>query len=103
MTRPIQRKFMQKITPFLWFDGNAEGAAKFYTSIFKKSKILNVARCGEDGERVVGRTRLCPDFGVTVEFERSPMDIHLSCTPRSVMELFPTIGMLARGIGFGQI
>ena len=30
---------MQKITPFLWFDGQAEQAAKFYTSIFKKSKI----------------------------------------------------------------
>jgi predicted 3-demethylubiquinone-9 3-methyltransferase (glyoxalase superfamily) len=29
----------QKITPFLWFDGKAEEAAKFYTSIFKESKI----------------------------------------------------------------
>jgi len=46
---------MQKITPFLWFDGNAEEAAKFYTSIFKKSKILNVSRYGEEGERVAGR------------------------------------------------
>ena len=34
---------MQKITPFLWFDGKAEGAAKFYTSIFKNSKIVNVS------------------------------------------------------------
>src|SRR5258708_29895641 len=34
----------QKITPFLWFDGQAEQAAKFYTSIFKKSKIVNVSR-----------------------------------------------------------
>ncbi len=33
----------QKITPFLWFDGQAEQAAKFYTSIFKKSKIVNVS------------------------------------------------------------
>ena len=32
---------MQKITPFLWFDGQAEVAAKFYTSIFKHSKIEN--------------------------------------------------------------
>ena len=31
---------MQKITPFLWFDDQAEEAAKFYTSVFKKSKIL---------------------------------------------------------------
>jgi predicted 3-demethylubiquinone-9 3-methyltransferase (glyoxalase superfamily) len=40
---------MQKITPFLWFDNNAEEAANFYTSIFKHSKILNVARYGEAG------------------------------------------------------
>jgi predicted 3-demethylubiquinone-9 3-methyltransferase (glyoxalase superfamily) len=40
---------MQKITPFLWFDGKAEEAAKFYTSIFKNSKILNIARYGEGG------------------------------------------------------
>ena len=33
---------MKKIRPFLWFDDNAEEAAKFYTSIFKNSKILNV-------------------------------------------------------------
>ena len=35
---------MQKITPFLWFDGKAEEAAKFYTSIFKDSKITKVTR-----------------------------------------------------------
>src|SRR3989475_2147223 len=39
----------QKITPFLWFDGNAEEAAKHYTSIFKNSKILNVVRYGDAG------------------------------------------------------
>ncbi|MGA2334679.1 MAG: VOC family protein [Terriglobales bacterium] len=40
---------MQKITPFLWFDGQAEEAANFYTSIFKNSKILNTARYGDAG------------------------------------------------------
>jgi predicted 3-demethylubiquinone-9 3-methyltransferase (glyoxalase superfamily) len=35
---------MQKITPFLWFDGQAEEAAKFYTSVFQGSGILDVAR-----------------------------------------------------------
>ena len=40
---------MQKITPFLWFDGKAEEAANFYTSIFKNSKILSIARYGEAG------------------------------------------------------
>ena len=40
---------MQKITPFLWFDGKAEEAAKFYTSIFKNSKIGKISRYGEAG------------------------------------------------------
>jgi len=39
----------QKITTFLWFDGNAEEAASHYTSIFQNSRILNVARYGEAG------------------------------------------------------
>jgi len=38
---------MQKITPFLWFDGNAEEAMNFYTSIFKSSKIGHVRRYGD--------------------------------------------------------
>jgi len=40
---------MQKITPFLWFDGKAEEAANFYTAIFKNSKIGSVSRYGECG------------------------------------------------------
>jgi predicted 3-demethylubiquinone-9 3-methyltransferase (glyoxalase superfamily) len=40
---------MQKITPFLWFDTQAEEAANFYTSIFKDSKILTVSRYGDAG------------------------------------------------------
>jgi predicted 3-demethylubiquinone-9 3-methyltransferase (glyoxalase superfamily) len=39
----------QKITPFLWFNNNAEEAINFYTSIFKNSKILNIARYGDAG------------------------------------------------------
>ena len=35
---------MQKITPFLWFNGQAEEAAEFYTSIFKNSRVLEVTR-----------------------------------------------------------
>ena len=38
---------MHKITPFLWFDNNAEEAAKFYTSVFKNAKILSVSRYGD--------------------------------------------------------
>jgi predicted 3-demethylubiquinone-9 3-methyltransferase (glyoxalase superfamily) len=46
---------MQKITPFLWFDDNAEEAVKFYTSIFKNSKIGKIARYDEAGEKAAGR------------------------------------------------
>ncbi len=38
---------MQKITPFLWFDNNAEEAMNFYVSIFKNSRVGNTARYGE--------------------------------------------------------
>jgi predicted 3-demethylubiquinone-9 3-methyltransferase (glyoxalase superfamily) len=40
---------MQKITPFLWFDGKAEAAMNFYISIFKNSKTIRVTRYGEAG------------------------------------------------------
>jgi predicted 3-demethylubiquinone-9 3-methyltransferase (glyoxalase superfamily) len=40
---------MQKITPFLWFDGEAEEAANLYTSIFRNSKIISVSRYGQAG------------------------------------------------------
>lgn len=45
----------QRITPFLWFDDQAEKAVKFYTGIFKKSRILKVARYTEAGQKVAGR------------------------------------------------
>jgi predicted 3-demethylubiquinone-9 3-methyltransferase (glyoxalase superfamily) len=40
---------MKKITPFLWFNNNAEEAMNFYVSIFKNSKILNISRYGKGG------------------------------------------------------
>jgi predicted 3-demethylubiquinone-9 3-methyltransferase (glyoxalase superfamily) len=43
---------MQKITPCLWFDDQAEEAVEFYTAIFRNSKIVNVARYGEVGQEV---------------------------------------------------
>jgi predicted 3-demethylubiquinone-9 3-methyltransferase (glyoxalase superfamily) len=48
---------MQKITPFLWFNNQAQEAAKFYTSLFKNSKILEVVRYGEPGAKVSGRPK----------------------------------------------
>jgi predicted 3-demethylubiquinone-9 3-methyltransferase (glyoxalase superfamily) len=40
---------MQKIAPFLWFDGKAEEAAEFYLSVFKNARIVDVMRYGEAG------------------------------------------------------
>lgn len=45
---------MQKITPFLWFDGKAEEAMNFYVSVFKNSKVVRVSRCGEAGPGTKG-------------------------------------------------
>jgi predicted 3-demethylubiquinone-9 3-methyltransferase (glyoxalase superfamily) len=45
---------MQKITPFLWFDDQAEEAMNFYTSIFKNSKIVSVMHYGEAGPGAKG-------------------------------------------------
>ncbi len=57
---------LQKITPFLWFDNQAEQAVKFYTSVFKKSKIVTIARYDKAAEKVASR----PAGSVmTVEFE----------------------------------
>jgi predicted 3-demethylubiquinone-9 3-methyltransferase (glyoxalase superfamily) len=53
---------MQKITPCLWFDTQAEDAANFYTSVFKNSRIVKISHYGEAGPREVGLV-------MTVEFE----------------------------------
>jgi predicted 3-demethylubiquinone-9 3-methyltransferase (glyoxalase superfamily) len=48
---------MQKITPFLWFDGRAEEAVKFYISIFKKSKIVTTSHYDEGTAKATGRPK----------------------------------------------
>ncbi len=48
-------KTIQKITPFLWFDDQAEEAGGFYTSIFRNSKITHISRYGEAGFEVHGK------------------------------------------------
>lgn len=48
---------MQKITPFLWFNNNAEEAANFYTSIFKNSKIKSINYYGETGGKISGKPK----------------------------------------------
>src|SRR5213596_918862 len=57
---------MQKITPFLWFDDKAEEAARFYTSIFKNSKIGNINHYGKEGYEIHRRPARTV---MTVEFQ----------------------------------
>jgi len=59
-------KAIQKIKPCLWFDNQAEEAVRFYTSIFKNSKIGKIARYGKEGYEIHQR----PEGSVlTIEFE----------------------------------
>ncbi|TAJ08586.1 MAG: VOC family protein [Nitrospirae bacterium] len=51
---------MQRITPFLWFDHQAEEAAKFYASIFNNSTIGPVTRYGDDGPKPKGTVMTVP-------------------------------------------
>jgi predicted 3-demethylubiquinone-9 3-methyltransferase (glyoxalase superfamily) len=53
---------MPSITPFLWFSGQAEEAAKYYVSIFKNSKITDISRYGEAGPGPAGSV-------MTIDFE----------------------------------
>ncbi len=48
---------MQRITPFLWFNGQAEEAANFYVSVFQHSKIVSVSRYGDAGAQTSGRPK----------------------------------------------
>jgi predicted 3-demethylubiquinone-9 3-methyltransferase (glyoxalase superfamily) len=59
-------KITQRITPFLWFDDQAEEAAKFYTSVFKNSKIGDIVRYDEEAAKPTGRP---PESVMVVDFQ----------------------------------
>jgi predicted 3-demethylubiquinone-9 3-methyltransferase (glyoxalase superfamily) len=59
---------MQKITPFLWFDHQAEDAVKFYTAIFKNSKVGRILRYGEEAAKISSTGRPVGSV-LTIEFE----------------------------------
>jgi len=65
-THNMTARIAQKITPFLWFNDQAEEAADFYTSIFKNSKIGKVTRYDEEAAGPTGRP---PGSVMTIEFE----------------------------------
>lgn len=62
---------MQKITPCLWFDTQAEQAAQFYVSIFKDSTINQVTKYGEEGQEITGKE---PGSVMTVVFRLNGQD-----------------------------
>ena len=57
---------MQKITPFLWFDNNAEEAVNFYASLFDNSSILNITRYNEQSAAASGQK---PGSAMTISFK----------------------------------
>jgi predicted 3-demethylubiquinone-9 3-methyltransferase (glyoxalase superfamily) len=66
-----RNNMVQKITPFLWFDNQAEQAAKFYTSIFNNSRIRKVTRYAKAAEKASGRQA---GSVMTVEFQLEGQD-----------------------------
>lgn len=82
---------MQKVTTFLMFDGQAEEAMKFYTSLFKHSEVVKVVYYGEedpamDGKvmhavfKLAGQEYMCIDSNVKHEFSFTPsMSMYVTC------------------------
>jgi predicted 3-demethylubiquinone-9 3-methyltransferase (glyoxalase superfamily) len=66
ISRHLKGMVMQRIAPCLWFDDQAEEAAKFYVGIFKSSKIGQISRYGEAGHEFHGKP---PGSVMTVVFE----------------------------------
>jgi predicted 3-demethylubiquinone-9 3-methyltransferase (glyoxalase superfamily) len=66
ISQQLKGNDMQKITPCLWFNDNAEEAVSFYTSIFKNSKIKTITRYGDAGAEASGRPK---GAVMTVTFE----------------------------------
>jgi predicted 3-demethylubiquinone-9 3-methyltransferase (glyoxalase superfamily) len=66
MASDSSNALFQRITPCLWFDSQAEEAARFYVGIFRNSRIVRVTRYGEAGREIHGRP---PGSVMTVQFE----------------------------------
>lgn len=81
---------IQKITPFLWFDNNAEEAAKFYTSIFKNSKIIDITHYGESAAEASGRPK---GTVMTIRFELEGQTF-MAVNGGSIFKFSPAISFL---------
>jgi predicted 3-demethylubiquinone-9 3-methyltransferase (glyoxalase superfamily) len=81
---------MQKITPFLWFDTQAEEAMNFYCSIFKNSKVLNVSR-GPDGKAFIvsfkldGQEFMALNAGPEFKFNES-ISMYVDCEDQTEVD-----------------
>lgn len=79
---------MQKVTPFLWFRGEAEEAAKFYTSIFKKSKVGKVSYYGDEFPDLKGKA-------MTVQFSLEGQEF-VALNGEADFKFTPAISFLIR-------
>ncbi len=89
---------MQKITPFLWFDDQAEQAVKFYTSIFKNSKIGSISRYGDAGPgekgkvmsatfQLGGQEFMALNGGPVFKFSQA-ISFYVNCETQAEVDLF---------------
>lgn len=86
-----RKAIVQKITPFLWFDGQAEEAATFYTSLFPGSEILDVRRSGAAGRAVSITFRLAGQDYIALnggpQFTFSPaISLFISCDSQAEVD-----------------
>jgi predicted 3-demethylubiquinone-9 3-methyltransferase (glyoxalase superfamily) len=98
---------MQKFTTFLMFEGKAEEAMNFYTSLFENSSILNITRYGKDGPGIEGsvihatfslngQEFMCIDSAVNHAFTFTPaISIYVNCADEG--EIDNTFAMLSHG------
>ncbi len=91
-------KLEQKLTPMLWYDGQAEEAAKFYASIFKNARVTKVSRYGETGPgpkgsvmvaefEIEGQKFLALNGGPQFKFNES-VSFVISCDSQAEVDYF---------------
>src|SRR6476659_4299816 len=76
---------MQRISPFLWFDDNAEEAAKFYTSVFKNAKINKITCYPQEPAKQIGRE---PGSVMTVEFTLDDVEFVAMCDTQEEIDYY---------------
>ncbi len=74
---------LQRISPCLWFDSQAEEAARAYTAIFPRSRITTVTRYGEAGQEIHGRA---PGSVMVVAFELDGISLQVHCDTQAEID-----------------